>query len=77
MLFELPVTTAWLRQAIVGLALICRGSYRGAVEFLRDLLGVSVSLGHVHAVLQAAARQASAINGDQDLSYRLRLISSG
>src|SRR3954470_6285578 len=67
-LFELPVTTAWLRQVIVGLALICRGSYRGAVEFLRDLLGVSVSLGCVHDVLQAATRQASVINRDQDLS---------
>src|SRR4051812_14516684 len=67
-LFELPVTTAWLRQVIVGLALICRGSYRGAVEFLRDLLGLPVSLGHVHDVLQAATRQASAVNGEQDLS---------
>jgi len=38
------------------------------VEFLRDLLGVAVSLGCVHDVLQAATRQASAINRDQDLS---------
>jgi hypothetical protein len=67
-LFELAVTKAWLRQVIVGLTLICRSSYRGVVEFLRDLLGVSVSLGHVHDVLQAATRQASAINRDQDLS---------
>ena len=67
-LFELAVTKAWLRQAIVGLTLICRSSYRGAVEFLRDLLGVAVSLGCVHDVLQAATRQASAINRDQDLS---------
>jgi len=37
-LFELAVTKAWLRQVIVGLTLICRGSYRGVVEFLRDLL---------------------------------------
>ena len=34
-LFELAVTKTWLRQVIVGLALICRGSYRGVVEFLR------------------------------------------
>src|SRR5919202_597583 len=67
-LFELAVTGAWLRQVIVGLALICRSSYRGVVEFLRDLLGVPVSLGRVHDVLQAATRQASAINHDQDLS---------
>ncbi len=67
-LFELAVTKAWLRQVIVALVLICRGSYRGVVEFLRDLLGVAVSLGCVHDVLQAATRQASAINQGQDLS---------
>src|SRR3954453_14323222 len=67
-LFELAVTGAWLRQVIVGLTLICRSSYRGVVEFLRDLLGLPVSLGHVHDVLQAAARQASAVNDEQGLS---------
>jgi len=53
-LFELAVTKAWLRQVIVGLVLICRSSYRGVVEFLRDLLGVPVSVGCVHDVLQGA-----------------------
>src|SRR3712207_5766309 len=67
-LFALAVTGAWLRQVIVGLTLICCSSYRGIVEFLRDLLGVPVSLGCVHDVLQAATRQASVINRDQDLS---------
>src|SRR3954449_113112 len=67
-LFELAVTKTWLRQVIVGLTLICRGSYRGVVEFLRDLLGVPVSLGYVHDVLQSATRQASVINRDQNLS---------
>jgi len=67
-LFELAVTKAWLRQVIVGLTLICRSSYRGVVEFLRDVLGVPVSLGCVHDVLEAATRQAGAINRDQDLS---------
>jgi len=67
-LFELAVTKAWLRQVIVELTLICRGSYRGVVEFLRDLLGVSISVGSVHSVLQAAMREASAVNRDQDLS---------
>src|SRR3954466_5617002 len=67
-LFELAVTKTWLRQVIVALTLICRGSYRGLVEFLRDLLGLSVSLGYVHDVLQAATRQASAVNAEQDRS---------
>jgi hypothetical protein len=67
-LFELTVTKAWLRQVIVGLALICRGSYRGVIEFLRDLLGISISLGTVHNVLQSAAQRAGVINHEQDLS---------
>ncbi len=67
-LFELAVTKAWLRQVIVGLTLICRSSYRGVVEFLRDLLGLPVSVGCVHDVLQAAMRQADIINHDEDLS---------
>jgi hypothetical protein len=67
-LFQLTVSKIWLRQVIVGLALICHSSYRGIVEFLRDLLGVAISLGTVHDVLQAATQQASAINQAQDLS---------
>jgi len=67
-LFEVAVTKAWLHQVIVGLALICRSSYRGVVEFMRDLLGLSISVGSVHSVLQSAARQAGVINRDQDLS---------
>ena len=34
-LFELTVTRPWLRQMIVGLALICHSSYRGVVAFLQ------------------------------------------
>ena len=56
MLFELAVTRAWLHQVIVELALICHSSYRGVVEFLRDLLGVPVSVSTVHDVLEAATR---------------------
>src|SRR5690349_17660062 len=67
-LFELAVTKTWLRQVIVALPLICRSSYRGVAEFLRDLLGLPVSLGHVHDVLQAATRQASMVNDEPDLS---------
>src|SRR3954463_14682988 len=67
-LFELAVTKVWLRQVIVTLPLICRSSYRGVVEFLRDLLGLSISVGYVHDVLQAATRQASAVNDEPDLS---------
>jgi hypothetical protein len=67
-LFELVVTKGSLRQVIVVLALICRGSCRGVIEFVRDLLGVSMSVGTVHQVLQSAARTADVINHEQDLS---------
>jgi hypothetical protein len=67
-LFELTVTKIWLRQVIVGLALICHSSYRSIVVFLRDLLGVAISVGTVHDVLQAATQQAGVINRQQDLS---------
>ena len=67
-LFELPVTKTWPRQVIVALALMCHSSYRGVIEFMRDLLGISISLGSVQHVLQSAARQAVVINRDQDLS---------
>jgi len=53
---------------IVGLALTCRSSYRGVVEFLRDLLSLPVSVSTVHHVLQSATRQTGVINHDQDLS---------
>lgn len=67
-LFQLPVTRTWLRQVMLGLPLICRSSYRGVMEFMRDLLGVTVSVGRVHEVLHRAAQQAGAINREQDLS---------
>jgi hypothetical protein len=67
-LCEVKVTKGWLRQTIVALALICRGSYLGVIEFMRDLLGVSISIGTVHTVLQSAAQQAGVINHGQDLS---------
>ena len=67
-LFQLTVTKTWLRQVVVALTLICRSSYRGVVEFLRDLLGMPISIGTVHHMLQLATRQAGVVNHDQDLS---------
>jgi hypothetical protein len=55
-------------KARVALALICRGSCRGVIEFLRDLLGVSISVGGVHDILQSAAEKAAVVNREQDLS---------
>lgn len=67
-LFELAVTKTWLRQVIVALPLICHSSYRGVIEFVRDLLGIPISVGTVHTVLRTATRQADLVNNGEDLS---------
>jgi hypothetical protein len=74
-LFQVQVTKRWLRQVIVALALMCRSSYLGIIEFMRDVLGDRareggwpISIGTIHNVLHAAAEQAGVINGAQDLS---------
>jgi hypothetical protein len=59
-LFQFPVTRTWLRQVMLGLPLICRSSYRGVMEFMRDLLGVTVSVGRVHEVLHRGPSSATA-----------------
>ena len=67
-LFEFAVTKTWLRQVIVALPLMCHSSYRGVIEFLRDLLGISISVGTVQRALLSATHQAVIINQEQDLS---------
>lgn len=66
-LFYLPVTKSWLRQAALGLTLICHSSYRGVVEFCRDLLDVDVSVGTVHNIVGAAIDKARPYNLNHDL----------
>ncbi len=66
-LFDLPVTKAWLRQLMLGLTLIGHSSLRGVVELLGDLFDCRISVGTVHNVLQAAVAQARACNEQQDL----------
>ena len=67
-LFYLPVTKAWLRQAVIGWVLLCHGSYRGVIEFLRDVLDIRLCIGTVHNIVQAAVTRAQQINAAQDLS---------
>ena len=66
-LFNLPVTKSWLNRLVLSLALICHNSYRGVTEILRDVVGVSVSLGTVHNLIQQAASQALPINCSHDI----------
>ena len=67
-LFSLPVTKRWLKRATVGLTMIAHASMRGVVEFMHDVLGVSISLGTVHTIHQRAAQRAVVINTSVDLS---------
>jgi hypothetical protein len=67
-LFTVPVTKAMLRQIVLGLTLICHSSFRGAVEFLRDLFDCRLSVGTVANIVHAAVDPARAHNDRQDLS---------
>ena len=68
-LFQLPVTKNWLKQAALGLTLICHSSYRGVHEFYRDLLGVSMSVGAVHNIVRDAIDKARPHNRGQNLAH--------
>jgi hypothetical protein len=67
-LFYLPVTKRLLQQVALGLTLICHSSYRGVVEFCRDLLDVHLSVGWVHNIVHAAIDKARPFNANADLS---------
>ena len=67
-LFNLPVTEAWLNQLVISLVLVCHSSFRGVVRLLEDLFDTPISVGTVHNRLAAAAGCAAAINAAQDLS---------
>jgi hypothetical protein len=67
-LFQLPVTTSWLRQLVLGLVLSCHSPYRGVIAILSDLFDTPIALGTVHNIVQAAVAPARAINGSYDLT---------
>ncbi len=67
-LYWIPVTKNWIFQVILGLIFICHSSYRGVVEFLRDLFDYPISVGTVHNRVQSVVAQAQEINKSQDLS---------
>jgi hypothetical protein len=67
-LFTIPITKALLRQIVLGLILICHSSFRGVVEFLRDLFDFHLSVGTVANIVHAAVEPARAHNEHQDLS---------
>jgi hypothetical protein len=71
-LFQLPVTKAWLRQLTLGLVLICHSPLRGVVELLRDVFDHDISLGTVFNTVQSAVVPARQHEQAQDLS-RVRI----
>jgi hypothetical protein len=67
-IFQLPVTKAWLQQLVVGLVLCCHSSYRGVIELIGDLFDYPISLGTVHNIVAGVIAQARRINQQYDLS---------
>lgn len=67
-LFTVPVTKTLLRQMVLGLVLICHSSFRGVVEFLKDVLDWPLSVGSVANIVHAAVAPARAHNESQNLS---------
>jgi hypothetical protein len=67
-LYYLPVTQKWIFQLILGLIFICRSSYRGVVELLRDLFDYPISLGTIHNRVKESVPRARKINDSVDLS---------
>jgi hypothetical protein len=68
-LFQLPVTKAWLRQFVLAGVLIGHASYRGVGEMMQALLDLTVpSPGTIHNIVQAAADQARQLNAAEDLA---------
>ena len=68
-LFYLPVTRHWLRQFVLVLLLVCRGSFRGVAEAMECLLDYrQMSVGQVHAIAAEAMGRASESNAQEQLS---------
>lgn len=67
-LFHLPITKAWIESVVLELALVCHSPYRGIIEFLRDRVGHSISIGTVHNTVYRAVAKAREINGAVDLA---------
>jgi hypothetical protein len=64
----LPVTTAWLRQVVLGRVLLCHRSCRGVIGFVRDRLDQPLALGTVHHIVAEAGLEARRLNARQDLA---------
>ena len=66
-LFWLPVTKSWIRQATLGLTLTCRGSERGVAQFFSDHLDYRIATGVINNTLSDAVSKARAQNAAVEL----------
>lgn len=66
-LYSIPVTKSWRNQVVLALTLIGRGSFRGVIEFCRDILDFKISIGTVHNIVHAAVDTARSFNLGQNL----------
>jgi hypothetical protein len=57
-----------MRRFVLAVVLIAHGSYRQVIEVLRDLFGLSLSVGTIHTWVEQAAQRAAGINRAQGLS---------
>ena len=67
-LFFLPVTWTWLKQAVLVLALVGHGSVRAILEILTTLLDYELSVGTVQNILDEAKDQARTLHQVEDLT---------
>jgi len=67
-LFQLPVTKAWLEQLALAQIFIGHTSFRGVLDILDAVLDShDLSLGSIHNLLERTVTQARALNDAQDL----------
>ena len=67
-LFWLPVSPSWIKQATLALMLTCHSSLRGVSEFFRDVLDYPMAHTTARNIFQSAVATARAHNASVDLS---------
>lgn len=67
-LFQLAITKDWIHQFILGILLICHGSFRNVCEMLKDLFNFEISIGSIHNIVEKATKAAREQNRAEDLS---------
>jgi hypothetical protein len=67
-IYDLPVTKAWISQLVLALMFLGHSSYRNIAMLLKDVLDYDISLGSINAIFNDAVEQARTVNDDEDLS---------